>query len=174
MTQVVRQQGFTLIEILVAITILMILLGGALAGFITFRDRRETEEIARQVQQLVVLAQQKASVKETPQDCLTNNFPLRGYRVRISSGTPQTATLTALCALESTVSTPLPSAQPGDGTYVTIETLSIPNRISVTPTNYIDFYTLEGGINASRTFTFTGTASFSFSISGTGTISNVQ
>lgn len=167
-------QGFTLIELLVTITVMLVLIGGAMAGFIGFSDRREVQEAARQVQQLFVLAQQKASVREVPQSCLTNNFPLRAYRVSISNATPPVASLIAIC-VDNTVAAPFPGTQPASATYQTLQTYTLPNSVGVAPSNtFVDFYTLEGGANPARTYTFTGAASFSFSISAGGSISNVE
>ncbi len=102
-----KSQGFTLIELMVVITIMLLVTGSAIAGYIRFSDRREVQESARQVQQLFVLAQQKASVREVPQSCLTNNFPLRAYRVSISNTTPPVASLIGIC-VDNTVAAPFP------------------------------------------------------------------
>ncbi|PIY78951.1 MAG: hypothetical protein COY81_05215 [Candidatus Pacebacteria bacterium CG_4_10_14_0_8_um_filter_43_12] len=158
-----KTTGFTLIEMLVAITILLLVTGGSMAAFSTFNDRRQVEETAKQAQQYFTLAQQKASVKETPQDCITDNRSLQGYRVALASNS---VTLQALCGSNLTDLNPY--------NLDTFRQFVFPNGVTTTAGDY-DFYTLERGTSGSGTYTFSGSSTmYQFTVTAGGTVSNVQ
>ncbi|PIR61771.1 MAG: hypothetical protein COU66_02040 [Candidatus Pacebacteria bacterium CG10_big_fil_rev_8_21_14_0_10_44_11] len=161
--------GFTLIEMLVAITILLLMVGGAMAGFSNFNDRRRVEETAKQVQQLLVSAQQKAAVKETPQDCLTASKPLQGYRVSYSS---DKYTLSAVCDTNYP-----PTA--GTATVVAVgkDVSAQSTFFTGLNTSQIDFYSLERGTSTTADVNYTFSASgisYQFSVNHGGTVTNVK
>lgn len=163
-----NSSGFTLIELLVAVGILLLITGGAIAGFITFSDRRVTQEAANDLRQMFVTAQQKAAVKETPTSCITSGTPLRGYRVSISTGTPQVVSLEAICAADG-VTPPFSSG------FVASDSMTLPNSVSVSPTTAIQFYTLQQGTSGTADYTITGSsATYQFSVEPGGTIGNVH
>jgi prepilin-type N-terminal cleavage/methylation domain-containing protein len=183
MHKITRTYGFTLIELLVSITILLIVTGGAIAGFMTFRDRREADETARQVLQLFVSAQQKAAVKETPTACITAGRPLQGYRVNYDAGAG-VFQLLALCAAN-----PLPPADANDipasfPTTSEVESVTVPNAVTVVAgqTTY-DYFTLErgtsrsaqnGGDGGDTVYTFTNGTGYGFTVTAGGSITNVD
>ncbi len=117
--------GFTLIELMVVVGITAILVGGAIAGFLNFRQRRSVTSFAQQLQNWFVTAQAKAKVRETPQSGCDN---FRGYRVGI---TGTTATMQALCYVGA--------ANTGVGG---IDTLAFPNGVTVSPQTTVDFYSI--------------------------------
>jgi prepilin-type N-terminal cleavage/methylation domain-containing protein len=193
MTHTSRNYGFTLIELLVVIAILLVIMGGAIAGFMTFRDRRAGEETAKRVQALFFTAQQKASVQESPPQCISPLppaaavAPLQGYRVNYDAGS-RTFSLLALCGFPPTGNTTgIPTeanlvAYPvTDNATITnsIKSIVVPSTVGVTvgATNF-DFYTLQrspAGANVTRTYTFTvGSDDYSFTVTSSGTITNVQ
>ncbi|MEX0896399.1 MAG: prepilin-type N-terminal cleavage/methylation domain-containing protein [Patescibacteria group bacterium] len=84
--------GFTLIELLVVIAISAMVIGGAIAGYITFENRRRTETQTQQLQQMILSARSKASARVTPDNYFNegacrneNNRRLIGYRVRLDA-----------------------------------------------------------------------------------------
>jgi prepilin-type N-terminal cleavage/methylation domain-containing protein len=190
MKYITRNYGFTLIELLVVITIMLVIMGGAIAGFMTFRDRRAAEESAKRVQALFVTAQQKAAVQESPSNCISpappapQVAPLQGYQVNYDSGT-RTFSLNALCAFPPGGNTTgIPStftAYPlTDNATITnsIKSIVVPSTVTViSGQNQFNFYTLQRGTNTTvtRTFTFRiGSDDYFFTVTPTGTISNVQ
>lgn len=168
-----RYHGFTLIELLVAITILLLVTGGALAGFSNFYSRRNVQETALTVRQFFVSAQQKASVKETPDGCRdATSYPLRAYRVDFPSSS--SVRVRALC-LNTTVAMPFPATPTsGTGEYITVDSYTFPSGVTVSPTTAIDFYTLEGGTNTGAIYRFDGAQDYQFTVSKGGTISSVE
>lgn len=167
-----KKNGFSLIELLVTIAILVLITGGAIAAFSNFNDRRVTEQAARDLRQMFISAQQKAAVKQTPQSCIDADLPLRGYRV-IISGTPKTISLRAIC-LDNSVAAPFDASLPA-ANLVPVESKTLPSTVNISPTTSVDFYTLQAGISATPTYTITGSsATYQFAISTGGTIGNVE
>lgn len=76
--------GFTLIELIVVISIIALMSGAGLATFLNLRDRRIVLADARLVEQNLREAQRRAFAGEKPSECGTN--PLTGYQVRIEQG----------------------------------------------------------------------------------------
>lgn len=128
-----RRAGFTLIEMLVTVAVMVLLVGGAMAGFITFRDRQLVLADAKSLQQFVRTAQAKARVRETPAACNTAGNRLQGYRVRFNSAT--SVTMHPLCGDDDLLPTPTERAS--------VASLIITaSAFSGYPTT-IDFYTLH-------------------------------
>lgn len=127
--------GFTLIEILVVSAIVTVLVGGALAGFIGFRDRRAVTSYAQQIQGWYVAAQAKAKVREAPSSGCTT---LLGYRVTVAATAIRRQ---ALC---------------DTGPVGPIDDLAIPAELSVNPTAVTtDFYSLPVEDPAARRLNYT-------------------
>lgn len=87
--------GYTLIEILVALTVISLIFTFGYAGFREFSQRQALESAARSLQGNLRLVQEYALSGKKPDDCLV----LDGYRVKIS---PNSYTLVAICAEEET------------------------------------------------------------------------
>lgn len=64
-----KTSGFTLIEIIIVISILAIMVGGALASFSSFRDRNNIRSDALLLASLLQKIQAKASAVELPDGC---------------------------------------------------------------------------------------------------------
>lgn len=62
-------KGYTLIEIIIVITILTIMMGGALASFANFRDKNTAQSEALVVADRLRKIQAKASAVELPDGC---------------------------------------------------------------------------------------------------------
>jgi type II secretory pathway pseudopilin PulG len=172
-----KQSGFALIELLVVVGIMIIIVGGSIAGFVTFRDRQQVVSSAKSLQQLLRTAQTKARVRETPTDpsCNAINNRLQGYRVSVGSST--LFTLQPLCGPDSAIATP--------GSFVplsSVETLTLTDATLTTSLSYIDFYTLHRGVKIKTNLGFAttqnlrllgSTYAYCFDIDDSGTISDV-
>lgn len=154
-----RQQGFTLIEIIIVAVIMMIVVAGSIAAFVGFQDRQTALVAAKDVQQLMRTAQTKARARETPSSgCLL----LDGYRVEV---TANSSSLAPVCK--------------GTSGSV-IQRINHPGLATDGAGTYL-FHTLEGGvttpngtpINTTTLIFKSGATTYSFSISATGAISNV-
>lgn len=160
-----RNAGFTLIELLVSISIMILLVGGAIAGFITFRDRQLVLSDAKALQQFVRTAQAKARVRETPLGCNTAGNRLQGYRVSFNSTTQ--VTLHPLCGDDDL--NPL-TAQGA------VATLTLPSSVISGNPGTIDFYTLHRDNSLSsnlRLRTSTSLYRYCFDVGTGGSISEV-
>lgn len=169
----VGSTGFTLIELLVTITIMSILLGGAIVGFIRFNDRQQALTTAKDVQQMLRLVQSKATAQTYPQgsgptaNCDTADpaKSLRAYRFSYVSSS-RTFSAVALCGDSMLqMASGIPAYTPPAN--VTIN--SPASNVS------IDFFTLQGGVSGANTFTFTGGGrAYTFNLGITGAMTNVQ
>lgn len=94
------KSGFTLIELLVTIGIGLMILGGAIAGYISFEARRQVETQALEVQQMIISARGRASARVVPPNYLDidddtlacrniADSRLAGYYVHISESSVQ-------------------------------------------------------------------------------------
>jgi prepilin-type N-terminal cleavage/methylation domain-containing protein len=79
------QAGFTLIELIVAVTIMVLLTGGGIASYISFNDNQQLEGSARQIQSYLRAAQTKARVGDRPEGCAR----LEAYKVVVPAATSQ-------------------------------------------------------------------------------------
>lgn len=167
------QHGFTLLELLISVTIMTILIGGSIAGFITFQTRQEVLAAAKTMQQLVKTAQGKARVRETPTaalvggtTCNSAGSRLQGYRMEVSGNTMY---IKALCGSSTT-------------SYIeaaTVQTQDLPSGITYSGPQYTDFFTLYRGISISGgapgTYAVSnGSVQYSFTVSAGGAISEVE
>lgn len=173
-----KNYGFSLIELLVTIAILLIVAGGAVAGFIGFQERRSVDENAKKLQQIFIAARNKAQVKESPCNSAT---PLQGYRVRYTAGTG-TVTLHPLCGANPVPITD-PPTNPTQAAALESYTLVIPSGTANIPNvngTVIDFYTLQRGTNGSGESIFSlqsGSTTYGFKVQRGplgGSISNVM
>lgn len=112
--------GFTLVELLVSISVVAILSGIGLAAFSSFNRRQIVASATRQLLSDLRLAQSKADSNEKPLYCKTNELDLLGYEFFIKKEvSPHWCyTITPVCA---DLSSPLPS----------IKTVDIPEVISL-------------------------------------------
>lgn len=82
MTQHSAQSAFSLIEMLVVITIMMLMLGGGIAAYINFNTKQQLVGAARQLQVYLRSLQKKARVGDRPDGCTR----LNGYQMRVIAG----------------------------------------------------------------------------------------
>lgn len=89
-----HRRGFTLIEVMVSVTIMLLLVGGGIAGYNTFNDRQTVIQEGKQFASMLRLAQKRASVGDKPTVCAGNK--LQGYYV-IRGGEANTYQLWVAC-----------------------------------------------------------------------------
>lgn len=141
-------QGFTLIELLVVSSIIVVMVGGAIAGFMNFKDSRAVLSFAQQVQGWYVIAQAKAKVRERPTSGCTE---FSGYQVSIAAST---ITQRAVCT---------------NGAAGTTDVLTIPSGITVSPTGTTIFYSIPVEDVTARQLTYTNLAApLTVTVTGNG------
>lgn len=77
--------GFTLIELIVTVSIIMIITGGGIAAFVNFNDKQQVQSTVKDLQTMMRAAQIKARAGEGASECGTvgsfTNGKLYGYEV---------------------------------------------------------------------------------------------
>lgn len=155
--------GFTLIELIITVAITALVVGGSIAGFVSFTDRQEVLNSAQRVQQMMRNAQSKARVREKPNDA--NCVTLDRYRVYFNGSNTFNLRPGCLNASDTLINSAV------------IATILLPTDVTVSPApaRWIDFHTLEEGTTGGTTFVFSGGGyDFQFTVSSTGSISNVE
>jgi len=149
-----RAAGYTLIEILVAITIIGILFSVGYANFRSFSQRQVLLGAVKQIQGDLRLAQQMALSGQKPNElgCLTK--PLDGIQFGMTTGAPYLYQLKAVCGTDA-------------GGYPLIKEFDFPSDITPSPVTFtpnpVLFKVLGNGTNIPQggsvviTLTQTGT-----------------
>ncbi len=178
------EAGFTLIELLISSAILLVIVGGGIASFITFNDKQTLLAAVKGYQGMLRSAQVKAAVSDVITGCETvGGNKLWAYRVSAKAdSTGAQVLMSALCAPNKFAATTGTEVGPR-------EVYQLPPGISVTATELAgggsmvsqDFYVLHGGVDVNGdnpagsiavTITLTGpdTASYSFDVTQGGEI----
>lgn len=148
-------RGFTLIEVLVTLSIAMLLTGGGIAAFIRFNDRQSVQTAARQLQTVLRSAQVKARAGETPSGC----DRLTGYRVQTTASNSQVV-LSAVCT----------------NGVITHTVSNLPNNVISEGSYAITFANLYGGVTGTTTVTLRTAGAavnrYSFLVTAGGEISD--
>jgi prepilin-type N-terminal cleavage/methylation domain-containing protein len=150
------QRGFTMIELLAVVTIMLLILGGGIASFIQFNERQQMVQAVDQVQSFLRAAQTRARISEKPPACDT----LQGYTV-------SSADLGAFYQLTS-------AASCDNGEYDRI-TIDLDDVIELTTPIDMTFRVLHGGIEGAGTVTLTrqdGSRPYSFEVNAGGEITD--
>lgn len=126
-----HQAGYSLIELLIAIGILTLVVGGGIAAFITFNDRQALVGAAKQMVTYLRSAQSKARVGDTPSGC----DRLQAYRVTVTE-TSNVVLLEAVC-------------ENGDFTR---NTFLLPQGITHNNDGMVEFRGLQGGASGDSNF----------------------
>lgn len=121
------QLGFTLIEMVVTVSIILAVFGGAIAGFFRFNDRQIVQSTVNEVKQVLESSRTRARVRDNPNQA---GCVLQGYKV-VTSGTSLVSRI--LCGTSKFALT--------DGQIR--DTYELPTGVTVTSMN-ITFYTLAG------------------------------
>lgn len=165
-----HHHGFTLIELIITVAIAAMVIGGGIAGFVSFTDRQEVLNTAKEVQQMMRTAQSKARVRDVPSSCTNPDKPLLFYQVEVQSSE---AVLRAGCGTF------------GSPVLVEVNKKTFPNNVTgPASTIILRFTTLEEGVtdgtnlilSSPQTITIkkAGSTSFNFNVAASGQISNIQ
>jgi type II secretory pathway pseudopilin PulG len=89
-----KQSGYTLIEIVVSVGILVLMLGGGIAAFIQFQEKQAIVAATNDLKVQLRVAQTRARTGDTPDDC----DRLQSYAVRTNTSNGVTQmTMLAMC-----------------------------------------------------------------------------
>lgn len=120
-------RGFSLLEMIITVSIVLIVFGGGLAAFIRFNDRQRVQATASEIRQFIKSAQTRARVRDNPNQA---GCTLQGYRV---TTTGALATMSLLCG----------SSKFSTNVGVERARYTVPSGITVSSMS-INFYTLAG------------------------------
>lgn len=118
--------GFTLIELIVAIGLIIILFGGGISAYLRVDRRQSLANVCSEIEQFARAAQKRARVGDKPAACNR----LRAYRVSRTATGPDLISLQAIC---------------DSGTYL-IESYSVPTAFTITQISAMNFRVLHGGL----------------------------
>ncbi|MCB9813643.1 MAG: prepilin-type N-terminal cleavage/methylation domain-containing protein [Pseudomonadales bacterium] len=164
--------GFTLVEMIVTIAIMLVVTGGGIAAFINFNDKQNVQVAVKDLQTLLRSAQTKARVGEDAQLCNTvYNNSLRGYRVFIGEGT-NTAILSTSCASDKF--DPADNRNYVERSRITFDSSVTAKMLGDGDVN-IEFLSLLGGTDGTGTVVISGlTDVYQFEVSQSGEITEGQ
>lgn len=136
-------RGYTLIELLIVIAIMLLVIGGSIAGWLKFSEKQTTLSSAQTLQKMVRSAQVKARAKQWPSECINGGtkIPVIGYRV--SSSVANGITTIALTGFCNPTKTTYDTAS----NKVIVSTWQMPATISLSNSFKFDFYTMAGGVS---------------------------
>jgi prepilin-type N-terminal cleavage/methylation domain-containing protein len=146
--------GFTLIEMLVSITIMLLMVGGGIAAFVTFNEQQVVLGAAKELQGTVRAAQQRAQAATKPSDTCDK---LQSYAVRAPQSPPIEIVVVAEC----------------DSGDTTVSTVSLADSIALSAPLDMSFKVLKGGVINSGDITVTSVTtgqSYTFSVTAGGEI----
>lgn len=138
MVRMTHDNGFTLIEIMVSVTILLSLMGLLIAGYSRFNSSQTVTQAAATLKSNLRAVRTAAASGVKPAGCDT----LVGYIVKFVDSTPATYTAQAVCTV---------------GEISEVTTYTFPKGITVTTAGDITFYALNQGAAADQIITLTGT-----------------
>jgi prepilin-type N-terminal cleavage/methylation domain-containing protein len=146
--------GFTLIELMVAITLLALLMGGGIAGYIRVNDRQNLVNAGKNVQLFMREAQKKARVGERPA-ASAGCGALVSYQLKTSATLDQ-VNLNAEC---------------DNAVTSLIDSYTFPNGVVASSAFDMHFYALQGGVkNSGQVVLHSKTRSYTFTVDGGGSI----
>jgi prepilin-type N-terminal cleavage/methylation domain-containing protein len=145
-----KKNGFSLIELMVSVTILMLIVGGGLASYITFNEKQQLSGAAKELQTYFRSAQTRARSGDVPSGC----DKLEAYSVQMAQDT-SAVSVRAICT---------------NGNIVTAD-----HNLTggVTPNTAVDitFNVLRGGVSGAQNITLIlGARSYSFAVTIGGEI----
>lgn len=156
-----HQKGFTLIELIVALGLFMLAIGGVLANYNGFHARQKVKQAALTFKEHLRFAQSQAiSGKKPTEDLVTcsGTNTLDGHRVAFTND--RTYVIVAVCS---------------DNESTDVQPYTLPAGITVSPETDITFRSLSGKlyIPADITYTLTGeNASYNITVSSSGDITD--
>jgi len=97
------KRGFTFIELLVVVSIILLTTGMGIANFVRYQDKKEVEEAAKQVRELAIAARTKVAARETPKEvgiCDPETSPIIAFH--LVSPSPNQVEIRPVCGLDMT------------------------------------------------------------------------
>lgn len=119
------QAGFTLVELIIAVAIMVLMLGTGVISYLQFNDRQALLAGAQELGSIMRVAQTRAKNGERPSGC----DRLLSYSVRMPAGS-SVATVSAVCE---------------NGSYVRSET-TLTGRTTAQSVINVEFRSLHGGV----------------------------
>lgn len=120
------QSGFTMIELLITVGIMILIFGGGIAAYLKLDRRQSLINVCKEIESLSRSAQKKARVGDRPVGC----SKLQAYRVSRTASGPDQISLQAIC----------------DSGNVTLSTYDVPTVFTITTITSMDFKVLHGGL----------------------------
>jgi len=126
-----RAEGFTLIEMIVAVTIMLVLLGITIIGYTSYNDRQKVKQAALTLKSDLRMARTNATSGKKPLSCNAFDETFTGYKVIF---TLSSYTVVPLCSL-------------GEITEEKVE-VTLPSGVSFDPVPYtFTYYPLIKGVS---------------------------
>ncbi|PIR60442.1 MAG: hypothetical protein COU67_02125 [Candidatus Pacebacteria bacterium CG10_big_fil_rev_8_21_14_0_10_44_54] len=155
--------AFTLIELLVVTAIMMIVIGGSIAGYIQFSEYQTLVVAGREMENTIKFAQNRARIRVI-ENCASENF--LGYRAVVSA--VGTVDVYALCGSDPASPTQAPGA---------IKTTTPPSELDIAGgAANLDFFTLQSrqppNVGTNLITLATTRHTYSITISSAGVISS--
>lgn len=148
-SQLVSQNGYSLIELVVVVGLMVLLMGGGIAAFSSFNDRQKAVEGARTLQSWLRTAQSRARALEKPPGC----DQLHSYRVSTITNSDTVETVAVCNAANDELG----------ATFLTL-----PEGLTLQTTATLDFLVLHGGIEINQS----AASAVDLVVSGGGGFSN--
>lgn len=124
------QRGYTFIEVLITMSLMLLFIGLGIAAFDRFNDRQKVVEAAIRTQNMMRSAQVKARTGDKPDGCVK----LLSYRVNLTANSGNVG-VSAVCTTPDVI--------------IARENYSMPPGVVVESTQQLDFVVLSGGVTAS-------------------------
>lgn len=124
-------QGFSIIELVIVLSIMGIMFSVGSANFRDFQRRRTVESVAENIRSEMRLAQQYAISGRKPQDCVDNDWTLKSYQVYQTDSIHQYH-IGAVCD-DGDEDTPDLSCPTHDSSYpsLCVRTIELPGNVNV-------------------------------------------
>jgi type II secretory pathway pseudopilin PulG len=138
-----RQSGYTLIEIIVVVGIMILMMGGGIAAFIQFQEKQAVIGAASDMKVQLRLAQTRARSGDVPEGC----DRLQSYAVRTTTASETTlVSQVAVC----------------DSGEVVRKEKELAPGITAAGDYDIRFLTLHGGVSGAETITLESTTGYAY------------
>lgn len=121
-----RQSGFTMIELLIVVGIMILIFGGGISAYLRLDRRQSLINVCKEIEVMARSAQKKARVGDRPDGC----DRLNAYRVSRTATGPDVISLQAVC----------------DSGTTTIQTYEVPTLFTVQSIGAMNFRVLHGGL----------------------------
>lgn len=125
-----NQSGFTMIELLITIGIMILIFGGGIASYLNLDRRQSLLNVCKEIESMSRSAQKKARVGERPVGC----DKLTSYRVSRTATGPDVISLQAVC----------------DSGTISLSQYEVPTLFTVSSITTMEFRVLHGGLQGTN------------------------